>query len=437
MECNKKKGFLDELGSKLHELSMDAKLPKTEDSPQMRHIRVLENRLDKAMIKYNEAQSIRKTYEQIVKRLRDERVGFDTQLAGIEKTLKAKEHDYEELLLLSHDAYHAKEMAQAELHRFEQGVMEERNQRDKEVQEKKALVQQRVEMNQRLEQRERMLRQQQDLDRAGELALKTTTAMAELASSMSHNEAEEEKLRMQEFEDAFRRIKEATGVLDVNEVIQKFLTQEETQNNLFALTKDNQQRIDQLEKEKEQMKLLVDELKYSAAGGAARRQIGEDLESHLNEAQAKCDRNRGKFERIAKVLIDVKAGVDHIGANLTPIKLDGEAPIEISDETVEEVLSQCELKLSKLLSMTNMDAQSKKAKQQAEEYQEKMLQKSQSDIRIRLGDQDNDADDDDDDDYEDDIDEDVWNRKHVKYNSEQIMEKQQKKHRKKAKKAAK
>merc|ERR1719478_348684 len=296
----KRQSQMEETNGKLQELGTNAKLPSTENSPQMRQIRVLENRLDKAMIKYNEAQSIRKTYEQIVKRLKEERVGFDNQLAAIERTLKAKEHDYEELLLLSHDAYHAKEMAQAELHRFEQGVMEERNQRDKEVQEKKALVQQRVEMNQRLEQRERMLKQQQDLDRAGELALKTTTAMAELASSMSHNEAEEEKLRMQEFEDAFRRIKEATGVLDVNEVIQKFLTQEETQNNLFALTKDNQQRIDQLEKEKEQMKQLVDELKSSAAGGAARRQIGEDLESHLNEAQAKCDRNRAKYERIAK-----------------------------------------------------------------------------------------------------------------------------------------
>ena len=32
-------------------------------------IRVLENKLDKAMIKYNEAQSIRKTYDQIVQRL--------------------------------------------------------------------------------------------------------------------------------------------------------------------------------------------------------------------------------------------------------------------------------------------------------------------------------------------------------------------------------
>lgn len=78
----------------------------------MRQIRVLENRLDKAMIKYNEAQSIKRTYEQIVKRLREERTGFDSQLAQLEETLQAREKDYEELLLLSHDAYHAKEMAQ-------------------------------------------------------------------------------------------------------------------------------------------------------------------------------------------------------------------------------------------------------------------------------------------------------------------------------------
>merc|ERR1712232_967204 len=132
-----------------------------------------------AMIKYNEAQSIRKTYEQIVRRLKEERVGFDNQLAAIERTLKAKEHDYEELLLLSHDAYHAKEMAQAELHRFEQGVMEERNQRDKEVQEKKVLVQQRVEMNVRLEQREKMLKKQQEMEKQHERQTKEMKVAAE------------------------------------------------------------------------------------------------------------------------------------------------------------------------------------------------------------------------------------------------------------------
>jgi hypothetical protein len=45
---------------------------------------MLENRLDKAMIKYNEAVSIKKTYDVILKRLREERIGFDKQLEGLE-----------------------------------------------------------------------------------------------------------------------------------------------------------------------------------------------------------------------------------------------------------------------------------------------------------------------------------------------------------------
>jgi hypothetical protein len=68
-----------------------------------------------AMIKFNEAQSIRKTYEQIIRRLREERVGFDQQLVSIERTLEAKGRDYEELVLLSGDASHAKDSAIAEL----------------------------------------------------------------------------------------------------------------------------------------------------------------------------------------------------------------------------------------------------------------------------------------------------------------------------------
>lgn len=83
------------------ELQLHAMNPAVEETPLTRKIRLLENRLDKAMIKYNEAQSIRKTYEQIVKRLREERVNFDNQLAAIERTLDARRRDYEELLLLS------------------------------------------------------------------------------------------------------------------------------------------------------------------------------------------------------------------------------------------------------------------------------------------------------------------------------------------------
>ena len=89
-----KKNMLFNLQDKLKEVE-DNKLGYIEESPLMRNIRVLENRLDKVMIKYNESQSIQQTYEQVVKRLKEERVGYDSQLAAIETCLKGKEHDFE------------------------------------------------------------------------------------------------------------------------------------------------------------------------------------------------------------------------------------------------------------------------------------------------------------------------------------------------------
>merc|ERR1712196_25486 len=44
----------------IQEMQVNANQQSTDSTPEMRQIRVLENRLDKAMIKYNEAQSIRK-----------------------------------------------------------------------------------------------------------------------------------------------------------------------------------------------------------------------------------------------------------------------------------------------------------------------------------------------------------------------------------------
>ena len=80
-----KRDHLRQLQDKYNEVARDQNNGGTgnqsglidDDHPQMRTIRVMENRLDKAMIKYNEAMSIKKAYELIVKRLREERIGYD------------------------------------------------------------------------------------------------------------------------------------------------------------------------------------------------------------------------------------------------------------------------------------------------------------------------------------------------------------------------
>ena len=48
------------------------------------------------------------------------------------------------------------------------------------------------------------------------------------------------------FEEAMKRIKEATGVEDVNEIIQKFVTQEDTTNNLQELRNENDKKLGKL-----------------------------------------------------------------------------------------------------------------------------------------------------------------------------------------------
>ena len=48
----------EKLKDGVHDLELQSKKPNQEDSPVTRNIRMLENRLDKALIKFNEAQVI-------------------------------------------------------------------------------------------------------------------------------------------------------------------------------------------------------------------------------------------------------------------------------------------------------------------------------------------------------------------------------------------
>ncbi|KEP61756.1 UNVERIFIED_CONTAM: hypothetical protein HHA_282030 [Hammondia hammondi] len=275
---------LASLQDKLRELEIAAERPNTEASPELKQIRVIENRLDQAMIKLNEAQSIRSTYEQIVKRLKDERLGLDQHLAQLEKTLKEKDNDYEELLALSHDATHASELAQAELHRVSQAIEQERAHREQEVEEKRALVQACVTANQKLVDEALTTKQKVEEDRL--------KAMAQVQESniTDGNDAP----TLEDYENVFRRIKEATGVSDVNEVIQKFLMQEETRENLVSLAKE------------------LEEMKLSSVTKQSKWPVVDDLEISASQANARHERARSKYENNCQLLVELQAGLEHL-----------------------------------------------------------------------------------------------------------------------------
>eukprot|EP00952_Eustigmatos_sp_NYUAD-ZCMA_P012924 51642-Eustigmatos_ZCMA.PRE.1 len=119
-------------------------------------------------------------------------------------------------------------------------------------------------MNREKKKQEIMAQAAGDLDAEGERNLKkalvinsiTSTKFANVSRRYSHvgvgggwracvvlscvQEKIISKTKLDIFENAFRKIKEATGVSDVNEVIQKVVNQEGTTENLMMLTKENQ-----------------------------------------------------------------------------------------------------------------------------------------------------------------------------------------------------
>ena len=175
----------------------------------------------------------------------------------------------------------------------------------------------------------------------------------------------EQRTKINIFEAAFRKIKEATGlfalfvpncrdanigVSDVNEVIQKIVSQESTSRNLIDLSKENQEMIQDLTQRKTQIKVHVDEIKYSGPGGGHRRKLVDAQEQQLATALARLDRFHIKYERLAKSLIAVKAGVKHLQDKLECIRDDvGGKLLQLTDETTVRVMSENEKYLIELL----------------------------------------------------------------------------------------
>lgn len=333
-----------------HEIELNSQPILTEEHFLTRKIKMLENRLDKSLIKYNEAVSIKRTYEQIVKRLRDERVGFDNQLAAIERTLKAKDNDYQELLKMSHAANHAKEEAKRELQKFKLAFDEQRKAKDAELKTKKTYVQSKVDQTQELEKKERQKRQEeQDAERKRQEEAENAGAKRGERQLMVQGKGDrtaEQEERSGRYEAAFRKIRDATGISDVHEVLQRFVSQEETQRNLRKMEAEANDRIEKLKRETEQLAVKLEDLRYSGSGQLGSRRIIEEFEVHLTEARNQSKSSQERYEHLAKHLINVKAGIEHLRDKLEPIKQDlNESTPAMSDDTAVGILRVCEQKL--------------------------------------------------------------------------------------------
>ena len=296
---NKKKKSQEtftQLNKKLDELKAEAKFINDDNNPYVKRIKLLENKLDKAMIKYNEAMSIRRTYEQILTRLKEERAGYDNQIAAIQKSLKSKGHDLNEFKLLLQDSKMAKVYSKllvdntilskkAFEDHFNQLIQAHRNENLKELQKEKS------------EERKRKNIQNDVQGTISDEKPKDGKDMSDLEA------------RVKDLEEKDKIVRETTGADDINEICQKFSNLTETKENLKNEQKELEKMLKSLKEKKEEMINELNELKFTSQNEITRKQI-EENEKKAEKCMNSCEEARQKLRKQHKLFVDISTGIN-------------------------------------------------------------------------------------------------------------------------------
>merc|ERR1719316_1823698 len=187
-----------------------------------KQIRILENRLDKALQKFNEAIEANRGLREEIDTLRRERVVFDDIYRKLENELQSKKKEKANIIEQANAAYEARDSAQAQMAALKQ-------QADKEDKMKK----------------------------------KVTASAWGIAKDKATINTHIEKI--QSYEEAFAKIQAATGISDVDELVQNFIDGEDQNFTVFNFTTGQNDEIEKLEQQIQEYKTELEQLR--SAGG--------------------------------------------------------------------------------------------------------------------------------------------------------------------------
>lgn len=95
----------------------------------------------------------------------------------------------------------------------------------------------------------------------GERSTHTSKPAPLFANSYKHDE-NYQRQELNDYEEAFRKLKEVTGVIDANEIIQKFKTQGLTTSSLEDLQASYSRRIEELKSAREDLKRRLEQQRF-------------------------------------------------------------------------------------------------------------------------------------------------------------------------------
>ena len=282
-----------------------------------KQIKVLDNRLDKCLLKYNETIAQNKVLRQKIDEYRRERIVFDVIYKKIERDLHEKKKEMTAIINDSKNAYQARDKSQAEMRNLQSQAEKERSDFEIEFKELGDMIkQQQIMLEQlRLKQFERtnednVVATSVSEERSGEM----TNAMSNWGGgNKDKNLAPLSQEKIHSYEELLLKIQESTGIYDINEIVNKFLEAEEQNFSLFNYVNDVNSEIERLEHSISSMRNQIEKYKgQDASSNTQRKKTVRDLEDKLTKTDKKAEDYEGRYNLAVRTINQLKNGIQSI-----------------------------------------------------------------------------------------------------------------------------
>ncbi|TMW56152.1 hypothetical protein Poli38472_008800 [Pythium oligandrum] len=321
-----------------------------------KQIRILENRLDKSLIKFNEALAQNKILREDIDNLRRERVVFDTIYRKLEKEHNDKKKQMAATIELSNLAYEQRDAAQMELRALQDANRHE-------LDEHRRLIN---ELMTRLEESKRHNDDKRSGSpmhpsrlHSGDLSFDDESDMKKKLQKGTWGVAKEKVHvqvsieRVQNFEEAFLKLKAATQIDDLEQLVTSFIKKEDQNFSLFNYVNEQSNEIEKLEELIAELR--EEEKKYSDDSGddiSQHKQLLKELEGKLHVTEQTADKCESKCQDAQKVVNAVKIGIQtlftKIGCNSqTMVEMLGDAVV--TEANLMQYLGVIEQKTNEIL----------------------------------------------------------------------------------------
>ena len=273
---------------------------------------MLEGRVEQTLIKFNESLVVNKELRAEIEHLRKERMQFDSIQAKLESQLNQKKAEIAAAIEATNVALETRDEANKKIAFYQTEIVNNQQEFDTAWRELDNTMEseekRRRQVKAKMEEEEKKKRHNADDDAVQKQQLQELT-----------DKYEKSKADVQRFEEAFSQLQEATGLKDINELVETFLEAEEQNFKLFKFLNELNHEQDKLAEEVH--KISGEAIAASSAElQPEKKEVERKLEDQLAQTQARAEElaemEEEESAKVREVLKIIRRVYDELGCNM-------------------------------------------------------------------------------------------------------------------------